>query len=136
MAKKAATTYDVYFKELLSWANLIGVNVIAEKSDDFDVDTLGAYDPFTKSISLYYGDKITKDAETLFIFAHELRHAFQHATGLFSDFWMFALELGDRPSTELKDAMEDDADEWATAFLKGRGIRVPKHLSQSQDGTL
>jgi hypothetical protein len=118
--------YDKYFNELVSLCKLIGVAVNGEKSEAFDLENLGNYDPLASCITLYFEDTFKMTASTLFTLAHEFRHAFQYKTDMFPEYWHYVCGYGVKPDTSLKDALEADADRYATFYLKGRGIRIPK----------
>ncbi len=120
--------YSEYFDELITLSKLLGVQVYAKQTDDFDLTTLGLFDPSERHILIFFEKEIKKDATTLFTLAHEFRHAYQWLTNMYADYWTFSIGIGSKPSVELRNEVEDDADRWASAFLKGRGIRIPKKL--------
>lgn len=117
-----------YIDELIITAKLWGITVGTDTTEDFDMTTFGSFDATSRHITLYYEKELGMDAATLFTLAHELRHAYQFIIGMYQDYWRFAQGIGPKPSEEVRDAIEADADEYAIMYLKGRGIRVPKHL--------
>jgi hypothetical protein len=121
-------TYQNEVIELIDLAKLMGINVRSQSTEDFDLTTYGSYDADDRTICMYYEKEITPDAATVFTLAHELRHAYQHLTGRFNDYWFFVIGMGPKPPIEVKNALEADADDWALKYCRGRGIRVPKHL--------
>ena len=123
---KSPKLYPEEMKDLLSLARILGVNVKTKKNDTFNLDTLGLFDPTCNQITLIYETVFQGTAVELHTLAHEIRHFIQFKSGLFTDYWFYDLGAGPRPPEEVKDALEDDADAWADAWLKGRGIKVPK----------
>jgi hypothetical protein len=118
--------YEKYFYELVEMSKLMGVQVETRESSEFTRSTYGEFNDGT--ITLFYEKEFVIDKETLFTLAHEFRHAYQKLTGFRKEYWYFVDGLGDKPPAEIKDEIEADADEWAVAYFKGRGIRIPKHL--------
>jgi len=117
-----------YIDELILTAKLWGVTVGTKTTEDFDMTTFGEFDATNRHITLYYEKELGMNAFTLFTLAHELRHAYQFLVGMHQDYWRFAQGIGPKPSEEVRDDIEADADEYAIAYLKGRGIRVPRLL--------
>lgn len=119
--------YVEYFDELVKLCNLVGVSVVGKQSEDFDLDIYGNFDPIEKTIIIYFENEPKITATVLFTLCHEFRHAFQYFTNMHPEYWRYICGYGPKPDTSVKDAIEADADAYASMYLKGRGIRVPKN---------
>ena len=106
-------------------AKIMGLMVDTKQSEDFDMSTFGEFDAQRKVITLFYETSVPLDSTTLYVLAHELRHAYQYLTGYYSEFWRFSVGIGPKPDISVLEEIERDADDYAVKYLKGRGIRIP-----------
>ena len=100
-----------------------------EVSSDLWPDCWGFFDASARKITLYKRHNKALNAQHVFTFAHELRHAHQYLTRMYPKYWLCSIGLYPRLKTErYSKVLEKDADDWAKEFMIKNYLPVPTNF--------
>lgn len=96
----------------------VGIEFKYDEVEEMGAYLDGSFDPTCYQIKLYRPLKEKSlSLYTLFVFAHELRHAMQFKENLKPDAWFYYMGgTFDEPEGDCN-WLEDDADSWAARFI-------------------
>jgi hypothetical protein len=126
--------YEEAFLQLLTMADELHMGVEVkdpEVSSEMWPDAWGVFDPCSRKITLYKRANKSLNAQHVFTFAHELRHAHQYITRMYPKYWLSSIGLYPRLNTDrYSKILEQDADDWAKEFMIKNYLPVPTNFEK------
>jgi hypothetical protein len=118
-------------QELVIMCVKCGCHVEFVTPTEIPQEIFGGFVTSEMKIYIYKDRPVPINAGHAFVLAHEYQHLQQFLTMKHPQNWLAQIGAIAQTASSIKDDLEKDADEYATKFLKERGMRVPNKMLTS-----